>query len=143
MVPCLVVFVLETGSARGRHWAARGLLGRADEDQLLAPVNDDVEVGWTPPGMAVGVPVTVEVTDGVGVGVTMVVGAANSTSFAMRKPWTRTPATNTRSPRWMPCAVVKVDCVAVMVGVGTGSRVGVAVGVAARVGVAVGVAATV
>ena len=77
--------------------------------------------------------VTVEVTLGVGVGVT-VVGAANSTSFAMRKPWTRNPATNTRSPRWMPWFALKVDCVAVMVGVGVATTVGVAVGVAVAVG---------
>src|SRR5215472_13734048 len=116
MVPCPNQYPRspERAVPAGGTGPPAGWLAKADGGQLVFPVNDDVEVGWTPVGTPVGVTVVVEVTLGVGVGVT-VVGAANSTSFAMRKPWTRTPSTNTRSPRWMPCVILKVFCVAVMV----------------------------
>src|SRR6185437_15693017 len=90
-------------------------------------------------GVAGTVAVTTPVGEAVGVGVVMA-GAANSTSFAIRRPWVRTPAMNTRSPRATPWVAVKVGCVAVADGVGVATGVTVVVGFAVGVAIMVGAA---
>jgi hypothetical protein len=85
---------------------------------MTPPAAVGTPVGVTEDG-AVGVDVAVEVVVvlGVAVGVTVeVAGGVNRTSRAMRKPCSRIPATNTRSPRAMPSLLVNAGCFAVVIG---------------------------